>query len=463
MRFDLLCEKLEPNEDGTVEQIHYLLDTGVGKLWLSDTEYIGLKNGRITKLTGERDTAEVSFDDAWGEQLPGKGGTINRLKIQMGMSCNYSCSYCSQRFVERPEQGTPDKVDGLIEKIRANLTLPPYGKGLKIEFWGGEPFVYWKTMQPLAEKLRALYPAANFSVITNGSLLTPAIIDWLDAYGFSMSISHDGPGQHVRGPDPLDDNKEAFDYAIDKLRGRMSFGSMLNRNNTSRLAIRKWFDERFPPGIPIGEGGLIDAYDEDGYALALQTKDEHFAFRRQALKEIMGPDRLGFGSVDQRLQAFVAMIVENQPLRAEKNQKCSMDSPSSIAIDMQGDVITCQNTSAVATAMNGTPHKLGNLEALDEVRLHSATHWTARPHCQKCPVIQTCSGNCMYIQGEKWFRSCDNAYTDNIVLLAFAIAQLTGYLPVLIDAPGLPDHRRDIWGSILEHKEERKIIPLKAA
>lgn len=462
MRFDLICEKFEPNGDGTAEQVHYALDTATGRLWLDETTYIGLgPDGRIAKLTGEMDEVEVSFTDAWADKPPGKGGEIKRLKIQMGMSCNYSCSYCSQRFVERPEQGTPEKVDGLVEKIRANLIFPKFGKGLKLEFWGGEPFVYWKTMKPLAEKLRAVFPAANFSVITNGSLLTTEIVDWLDAYGFTVSISHDGPGQHVRGPCPIEEDGEGIRYAIEKLRGRISFGAMLHRNNTSRVAIQKWFDERFGRGIPIGEGGLIDAYDDDGYALSLQTLDEHFDFRRQALKELTGDYPFNFASVQQRVQGFVAMIVENQPLTAGRPQKCGMDNPSSVAIDMNGDVITCQNVSAVATAMNGEPHKIGNIEALDQVALTSATHWTARPHCQKCPVVHVCSGNCMFIQGEKWFRSCDNAYTDNIVLLSFAILKLTGYLPILIDAPGLPDHRRDIWGTALKHPRERKVIPIK--
>jgi hypothetical protein len=82
-------------------------------------------------------------------------------------------------------------------------------KGLKIEFWGGEPFVYWKTFKPLAEAIAKKFSEwkqpPKFSVITNGSLLTEDICAWLYAMGFSVAISHDGPGQYVRGPDPFDD------------------------------------------------------------------------------------------------------------------------------------------------------------------------------------------------------------------------------------------------------------------
>jgi uncharacterized protein len=123
------------------------------------------------------------------------------LKISLGLSCNYACEYCSQRFVSRNVETNPDDVNGFLESLDTWVRNPPDA----IEFWGGEPLVYIKTLRPLAQALREKFPVARFSVITNGSLLSPDINQWLDDLGFTVSISHDGPGQHVRGPDPLDD------------------------------------------------------------------------------------------------------------------------------------------------------------------------------------------------------------------------------------------------------------------
>mgnify|MGYP006293450337 CR=1 FL=1 len=139
-----------------------------------------------------------------------KSRKVRLVKIQLGLSCNYACSYCSQRFVERPPETNKKDIDNFMALFN-NMEFDEE-TGLKIEFWGGEPFVYWKTLKPLAEAIQEKFSdwknPPRFSVITNGSILTKEICAWLMYMGFSVGMSHDGPGQFVRGPDPLEDEEE---------------------------------------------------------------------------------------------------------------------------------------------------------------------------------------------------------------------------------------------------------------
>jgi uncharacterized protein len=136
-----------------------------------------------------------------------KSRKVTTVKIQMGLSCNYSCDYCSQKFVERAPETSQKDIQNFMELF--NQLEFDEKSGLKVEFWGGEPFVYWKTMKPLAEAVAENFSSwkkpPRFSVITNGSILTEDICAWLFAMGFSVAVSHDGPGQSVRGPDPFED------------------------------------------------------------------------------------------------------------------------------------------------------------------------------------------------------------------------------------------------------------------
>jgi uncharacterized protein len=401
-----------------------------------------------------------------------KSKTIRKLKIQMGLSCNYSCDYCSQKFVGRPPETSKKDIEEFLRKLEV-LDFDE-NKGLSIEFWGGEPFVYWKTMRPLAEALIEKFShwkrVPKLSVITNGSILTTEICQWLMWNGFYVSISHDGPGQSVRGPDPFEDPKNkkiVLDfYKKMKPMGRISFNSMLNSKNKSRKEIYDWFvnftgDEN----VPLGEGGLIDAYDADGANNILTTKIEHFEFRKQAFNDIYSTQgKIGFGQILQKVDNFTDAILKQG--RADYlGQKCGMDDPEVLAIDMKGNVLTCQNVSAVETAMNGESHKGGNLDDYDNVSLKAATHWKNRVDCDACPVLHLCKGSCMFLEDEYWDSTCNNAYSDNIVLFALAIEKITGgYIPYYINSTEKREDRKDIWGTIMQHDEtpKRKIIPIKS-
>ena len=404
-----------------------------------------------------------------------KSRLVKHLKIQMGLSCNYSCDYCSQKFVERAIETNPKDVPNFLAMME-NLDFDEK-QGLKIEFWGGEPFVYWKTMKPLAEALRERFAhwktQPRFSVITNGSLLTEDICAWLYAMDFSVAVSHDGPGQFVRGPDPFDDpkKKETILDLYNTLRPlrRMSFNSMLNAKNISRKEITDWFieltgDDR----VVLGEGGFVDAYDEDGLENSLNTKKAHFDFRQLAFNDMndligRGDGYMGFSTIKMKKDYFVRQVLTHKESKY-LGQKCGMDSQTTLAVDLRGNVTTCQNVSSLETSKNGESHLGGKMDDIENVSLTSSTHWMNRPDCAGCPVLHICQGACMFLDGKYWDTSCKNAYSDAVAIFAIAFKEMTGgYIPFLINNETLPLDRQDIWGVLYEHKEElkRKIIPIK--
>lgn len=383
------------------------------------------------------------------------------LKISLGLSCNYECEYCSQRFVPRAAETNPGEVQSFVNELDSWVTTEPE----RIEFWGGEPFVYIKTMRPLVEKLRVKYPNAQFQVITNGSLLTPEINEWLDETGFQVGLSHDGPGQHVRGPDPLDDpEKRAAILDLWKRlgpKGRMSFNAMINRHNPSRAAIQKFFIELTgDPYVPIGEGGFVDAYDEGGAANSLRP-EEFATFRNLAFHEIRTGQAANFSAVRDRVASFVNSIRVG---RSAENlgQKCGMDDPDNIAVDLRGNVLTCQNVSAASVAPNGQNHKLGHVSDMANVKLKTSTHWSKREECPNCPVLHICKGACMFLEGDLWELSCDNAFSDAISVFAAGIEFLTGCVPMEIEGPQRAD-RKVLWKKQQPVQRKGKIIPIAVA
>ena len=149
-------------------------------------------------------------------------------------------------------------------------------------------------------------------------------------------------------------------------------------------------------------------------------------------------------SVRNRMMSFVNSIRFNRPA-SSLGQKCGMDKSDSIAVDLKGNVLTCQNVSARSTAPNGESHRIGYVSDLASVALRTSTHWSKRAECPQCPVLQICKGACMFLEGPLWERSCDNAYSDALPIFAAGIESLTGLIPVHIEGEFRSD-RKDIFG-----------------
>jgi uncharacterized protein len=389
--------------------------------------------------------------------------TPRLLKISLGLSCNYECEYCSQRFVPRAGETNKNDIEPFLSGLNEWVTTPPE----KVEFWGGEPFVYWKTLKPLAEAIRVKYPQAVLSVITNGSLLTPEINDWLVALEFGVGISHDGPGQHVRGPDPLDEPavRAAILDLYQRLAplGRISFNAMLNRENSSRAAINKFFvDLTGDENVNIGEGSFVDAYDQGGVGASLKP-DEYMGYRTQAFSELRSGLAKNFDLGHSKIAGFLESLKMQRPSSA-LGQKCGMDRNDAIAVDLKGQVLTCQNVSSKGVAPNGQSHLIGTVADLASVKLNTSTHWSHRSECKTCPVLQICAGACMFLEGDLWETTCNNAYSDNIVFFAAAIEFLTGYVPVYIEGDFRQD-RKDIFGQVhgVPETPKKRVIPILPA
>lgn len=404
---------------------------------------------------------------------------LSTIKIQLGLSCNFECDYCNQRFVPHADSTNPDDVTPFVENMPTWYKggSDGLGSGTKFEFWGGEPLVYWKTMKPLAELLRKKYPNSEFGVITNGSLLDTEKNQWLEDLKFSVSVSHDGPGQFVRGPDPLQDpaSKAGIIDLYKRLapQKRFSFNSMINSKNISRVDIEAFFVKfvgneigpQYLNLLMIGEGTFVDAYDEGGMANSLLDEEEDIKFRNISLNDLRSGNALKFGTIHEKVNGFIASL-ERTFLLESLTQKCGMDKPENIAIDLNGNVLTCQNVSAASTNPAGVSHHIGHVSNLEAVDLKTSTHWSDRDECPKCPVVHICKGACMFLSGELWEASCNNAFSDNITVLTVAIEILTqGYILGHIEGPLRQDRKDVYWwmnGKPEKTRKAKKIIPIVA-
>lgn len=153
------------------------------------------------------------------------------LSFCMGLACNKHCSYCFRQHHSKPE--IPVRLTPAFKEwLLANSM-----KYKRAVFVGGEPLLY---MQGVREVTACLPDYMQKLVITNGTLLTNALVDYFNANNFEVLISYDGPlTKKLRGYDVLDGKVDL----IRKIK-KLGFQSVITSRNINLTENHQYICER---------------------------------------------------------------------------------------------------------------------------------------------------------------------------------------------------------------------------
>ena len=370
----------------------------------------------------------------------GKSRALQKIKIQLGFACNYSCSYCSQNhqraFPKDSSQEILLKVPVFLKKMNSWFDGGEDGQGLgvQLEFWGGETLLYWQALVVMARELRSRYPNIKLALFTNGSIITKEMAQIALDLKIHFIISHDGPTfTQDRAKDPLDipEQREPLKFLFETLSpyNLVSFNATISPKNFSFLEIQKYIATKLEvePSKIVLTHDLATPYDSTGMTYVALEKNRHHlinALFQEFIKQY--PFNLSIGRLDMILHDFFGSLATHRPAQAV-GQKCSMDLPTSLAVDIDGNVLTCQNV----TAKGG--HKIGHIDQYSEVKLNTAYHWSEREECRRCPVVQLCKGACMFLEDKLWTSACDQHFTWSLAYMALAFYLQTNCYLVKIE------------------------------
>jgi len=329
------------------------------------------------------------------------------LKIQFGLACNFSCAYCSQG-VHGGKHALPS-VEGFLQRVEPVLT----DRLRRVEFWGGEPLVYWKQIRELAPALRERCKDVTLSLLTNGSLLTPTKARFLIRHKVHVNLSYDGPGQPLRGPDPLAKPKvrEAIRMLTDA--GLFSASSVLTAANLRPLATKELLDASLGFEVPFDGAFPLKSYGQDASLSDSELRLMH-AF---IVKDMLGEQPMQ--DMDREAARWVEGVrhcvgFEQLP------QPCGVDSGEAMTVSLDGKLHLCQNT--------GDEWLVGTLEEPPREPEPRVKMWHERTHCSTCPVVHLCKGGCLYQDEQDFSNTCRNLRAYYMALLSIALFRSTGYI-----------------------------------
>lgn len=404
-------------------------------------------------------------------------GEFSDIRIFLGAKCNFRCTYCYQDDVREFEPSfNLRKVPAFLEQMEKwyNGGKDKKGMGTRMQFWGGEPFVYWKVLKEMILGVRQRWPNMHMGMVTNGSLLNEEIADFLMEHQIGISISHDGPGQHYRGPDPLEDIVAR--NAINRLynAGMVMFNPTLHVKNYSKKQILDFFKERFGDVRGIGEGDFIEIFNPTSEVqMELTINDSrtaHLVARNTANELLTHPEiSQKYSIVQTRLKSFFQCIFQQVPIDAIQDP-CGTTNPNRMVVDCDGNMLLCHHGNREGAVNSCGSHT--HVSDIANNAIYSAVHWSHKPHCRNCPVITICRGACPFTTDLSHTVNCNSGFYDTVSIFAYGLFLLTGLRLDSIEGPHtkvFPD-RCDIFGFrdtdenniVYNEQPKKKIIPIKA-
>jgi uncharacterized protein len=121
---------------------------------------------------------------------------VKTLVIHLVNECNLRCTYC---YAGDGEYGAPQKyLSKEVAQQAVDFLMENSGEetSVTLVLFGGEPFLNWDVLKYLVEysteQGKKWGKKVQYSLTTNGTLLSPERIKFLDRYSVGVSVSMDG-------------------------------------------------------------------------------------------------------------------------------------------------------------------------------------------------------------------------------------------------------------------------------
>lgn len=339
----------------------------------------------------------------------------------MTNSCNLNCVYCQAQSETSTKKGLMTKE---IAKKGVDIALQSPTSSITIEFQGGEPLLNFETIKYIIEYSGNVNTnkVISYNLVSNLSLLTDEIADYLSEHEVQVSVSLDGPS-HVHNKNrPFRIGGGSYDATvrgIEMLRSRgIDLGAIQTTTKHSLNHAKDIIDTYVQLDFnsifirPLTQLGYANEHwNEIGY-----TADEFLSFYKESMDYIINLNLNGILFSEGHANILLTKI-----LKGYSNNYMELRSPcgatvGQIAIYYDGNIYTCDEGRMVSE-MGDSAFKLGDVFSCDYSDLIDSgvckTVCSAscletipgccdcvyQPYCGVCPVINYAVDNDLYARG----------------------------------------------------------------
>ena len=307
---------------------------------------------------------------------------IHTVFLMLGNKCNFSCRHCIQE--PQNDNFNLELSDKCKEYLMFLANLKPRGQKLRIQFWGGEPLLYFDFIEQFVQQFKD-YDRFAYSIITNGSLLNAEMVEFFNEHDVSVALSNDGPHtDRIRGVNVLED--KVFVDLFMKLKYK-SINTVLTAINQDLYANWQYFDEKCPDVYNNIEL-LIHSWDYPNDIFDFDLEQ----FKNQLEKIVVKAKEDTVNGVWSRELEFLNIyrnriidVVKKTDRKLEQIANCGQVT-NVMNLDLEGNIYQCHNNNTI----------IGNTDDYyeDILKRYTDSLQVVFNYCQNCEFLSICSGGC---------------------------------------------------------------------
>ncbi len=315
---------------------------------------------------------------------------IRFLTLNVTQICNLHCNYCAA--------GGDGTFGDTIAKISIEKTLPqlkffldrlPPNVSFNISFLGGEPLLYAEGLALIAKYVAEVAPerTVNYTIITNGTLLTDKNLDILASMKASVTISLDGPPEinDIMRPTKNGTSPTAMIVAgLERLLARkMEFSHILIHGvfDSNNMELEKAYE-------------FYSKFDVDSYDFSFSVSENNpratVEYMSQMTKLAASAFTKGGESALRKIRIFEQHFQSLDQQRRTENY-CGAGK-SFLMIDARNQIYTCP------WDVNDKKEQVGQGTELNEKTLEAYQKPILEANkCENCWARFLCGGGCMFV------------------------------------------------------------------
>ena len=328
---------------------------------------------------------------------------VSSVVVNVANKCNLHCTYCYEP--EEAKYGAaPVEMDWDTAQTSVDFLFQKAGNNPEVNliFFGGEALLNFKLMRRIVayaeEKGHAEKKKVDFSITTNGTLLTDTVIDFFQQHRFGITISMDGPKElHDKRRSFLTSNGtrkgsyEVIQPRLERLFERYTARPVVARVTVTKDAIDIVGTYEHLSGLGFFEVGFSPVTAKNGEEYGLEPADLH--------QVLAGFRELGSLYAERAAQnrytgfSNLSTLLTDIHVGTNKFFPCGAGL-GLLDVDGNGDVYLCHRFPGTEE------HKYGNVkDGLEYDRLNAFinnAHLGKKTVCQTCWVRGLCGGGCYH-------------------------------------------------------------------